>query len=88
MAEEMSERDEPGQKEAAAAALAVARRSTQRLLNLIEILLEIARLQSGKVEIQRDAVDLCWLAKRIFTEFTPQCREYGVTLINDIPIRA
>lgn len=66
-------------------ALQVARRGAQRVLNLIETLMDISRMQSGKMEITRALVDLQPLVKGVVNEFLPQSKEYGLILRNDIP---
>lgn len=69
----------------ASQALQVARRGAQRVLNLIETLMDISRMQSGKMEISRGLVDLQQLVKGVVNEFLPQSNEYGLILRNELP---
>jgi NtrC-family two-component system sensor histidine kinase KinB len=69
----------------AAQALQVARRGAQRVLNLVETLMDISRLQSGKMEITRSLLDLDRLVKGVITEFLPQSHEYGLILRSELP---
>lgn len=66
-------------------ALQVARRGAQRVLSLIENLMDIARMQSGNMEITQTAVDLRILVAGVMNEFLPQSQEYGIILQNKIP---
>jgi two-component system, NtrC family, sensor histidine kinase KinB len=66
-------------------ALQVARRGAQRVLGLIETLMDIARMQSGKMEIMQSMVDLRTIVSSALNDFLPQSKEYGVILRNEIP---
>ena len=65
-------------------AVNVARHSAQRLLNMIDSLMDIARSQAGKLELSLGEVNLRKLASTVFREFLPQAREYGILLQNEI----
>jgi PAS domain S-box-containing protein len=82
---EASRSDGAGDKDISAEALLIARRGTQRLLGLIEALLEIDRLQSGKLEIITASTDIYSLADLALLEFIPQSRELGIRVCNKIP---
>lgn len=60
----------------------IARRSAQRVLNLVLAMLEIARLQSGKFELQTSPVNLEELVEQSFAEFRLQAQEFQLQLIN------
>jgi PAS domain S-box-containing protein len=66
-------------------ALHVARRGAQRVLDLVDNLLDIARLQSGKIELTRVQVELQKMVGVVINDFLPQSIEYGVILQNQIP---
>jgi PAS domain S-box-containing protein len=66
-------------------ALQVARRGAQRVLGLIETLMDIARMQSGKMEITQSMIDLRTIVSSVLNDFRPQSNEYGVILRNEIP---
>ncbi len=63
----------------------VARRGAQRVLALVESLLDIARMHSGKMELTCTLVRLQSIAAGVVNEFLPQSLEYGVILQNRIP---
>ncbi|MEW6716108.1 MAG: GAF domain-containing protein [Chloroflexota bacterium] len=71
-------------EELTAQAINVARRSTKRVIDLIESLLEISCMQTGKVELQLSPVDLNVLTNEILKEFKPQAKELDVFLSNAI----
>jgi len=71
----------------------VARRSAMRLLGLVESLLDIARLQSGEMELIIARVNLRTLAAGVVNDFLNQAEEYGLILRNEVdeaipPVRA
>jgi signal transduction histidine kinase/putative methionine-R-sulfoxide reductase with GAF domain len=76
---------EAAEKNITIQALQVARRGAHRVLNLVETLLDIARLQSGKMDILPSPVDLYRLVVQILTEYKPQSIEFGVELSNAVP---
>jgi signal transduction histidine kinase len=65
--------------------LQIARRSAQRVLSMIESLLEIARLQSGNLQLDFTQVEIRSLVDQSISEFSLQSNEYGIKLINEIP---
>ena len=62
----------------------VARRSSLRLLGLVESLLDISRLQSGNMEILTTQVNLRLLATGVVNDFLKQAEEYGLILRNEV----
>jgi NtrC-family two-component system sensor histidine kinase KinB len=65
-------------------ALKVAQRSTEKVIGLVNSLLEIARMQSGEIELEIKSLSLRELADQVITEFSIQASEYGIFLSNDI----
>jgi PAS domain S-box-containing protein len=66
-------------------ALYVARSSSQRVLGLVESLLDISRLKAGRMELNIGAMDLYALVTNVLAEYTTQATDAGVTLRNDVP---
>jgi PAS domain S-box-containing protein len=64
-------------------ALQVARRGSMRVLGMIESLLDIARLQSGTLELTRIPVDVQAVIDSVVIDFLPQAQDYGVVLRSD-----
>jgi signal transduction histidine kinase len=58
----------------------IIRRSTDRLLRLVNQILDISRLRAGLLPLERAPVDLDWLAAQAVEELRPQAQEAGVTL--------
>jgi len=57
--------------------------STDRLINLVNDMLNISRIESGRLSVAMDAVDLYKLAQEIVEEVTPKSQEVGVAVILD-----
>jgi len=66
-------------------ALRVAHNGATRVLGLIETLLDIARMQSGRMDLQVTTVDLGTLITNLLLEFAPQGHEYKVIICNEVP---
>ena len=54
--------------------------SSERLLRLVNQILEMSRLRSGLVELDRKPLNLAWLVDRVVDELHPRAEEGGVTL--------
>lgn len=54
--------------------------SSERLLRLVNQILEMSRLRAGLVELDRKALDLEWLVDRAVEELHPRAEEAGVAL--------
>lgn len=65
-------------------ALRVARRSADRVHNLVNSLLDIARMQSGEVQLNLNPVRLAALAADVVGDFAMQANEHNVTLRTNI----
>src|SRR6058998_236972 len=54
--------------------------SSERLLGLVNEILEMSRLRAGQVVLDRKALDLAWLVDRAVEELHPRAEEAGVAL--------
>jgi signal transduction histidine kinase len=54
--------------------------SSERLLRLVNQILEMSRLRAGLVELDRKPLNLAWLVDRVVDELHPRAEEAGVTL--------
>lgn len=66
-------------------ALRVVRNSSQRVLGLVETLMDIARLKAGKIDLNLTWLDLHHLIDNTVTELLSQAKSAGIHLQNDIP---
>jgi PAS domain S-box-containing protein len=66
-------------------AVRVARNSTNRVLGLIESLLDIARLTAGRMELYMTSFDMSSLIASTISELMTQANEIGVILRNEFP---
>jgi PAS domain S-box-containing protein len=67
-------------------ALRVAHNGTQRVLGLIETLMDISRLKSGKIDLNLTWLDLHHLVATTVTELLSQANEAGIHVQNDVPV--
>jgi NtrC-family two-component system sensor histidine kinase KinB len=65
--------------------LHVAQRAGTRIMSLVESLLEISRMQTGRIELSPSPVNLYTLAATILADYLQQANELGIILRNDIP---
>jgi len=65
--------------------LRVAKGGAKRVLDLVEGLLEIARLESAQVELVFMPVRLASIIAELIPDFTVLANESGIILINDVP---
>src|SRR5690606_9906538 len=63
----------------------LALRNARRLLLLINQLLDIARIESGRMELDRKAADLVPFAADVAAAFAPLAERNGITLKVDVP---
>src|SRR5206468_10706013 len=68
-------------------ALRSVRANGDRLLHLINDLLDVSKLETGKVELYAEPVDLSDLIARTITHTRVLAAEAGVTLYNHVPRR-
>lgn len=66
-------------------AFRVAHNGASRVLGLIESLLDIAKMQSGRMELSLTAISLHQLAEGVLAEQATVATESGIILVNDIP---
>jgi NtrC-family two-component system sensor histidine kinase KinB len=66
-------------------ALSVAHRGARRILGLVESLMDIARMESGKMELNLAPVDFQQQASAVLADFSQQAAEFSLTLLNEIP---
>ena len=66
-------------------ALSVARRAARRVLAMVESLLDIARMESGDMEIDLQDTHLKPVVEGVVSELLPQANDYGVILRVEIP---
>ena len=65
--------------------LRVARRGAKRVLRLIMSLLDVARMQSGRVELERSPVHLTTLVDELVFDIEMIASEYGIAIQNEMP---
>jgi signal transduction histidine kinase len=61
----------------------IIRRSTDRLLRLVNQILDVSRLRAGVLPLERVPLDLDWLVERAIDELRPQADEARVTLARE-----
>jgi signal transduction histidine kinase len=61
----------------------IIRRSTDRLLRLVNQILDVSRLRAGVLPLERVPLDLDWLVGRAIDELRPQADEARVTLVRE-----
>jgi len=57
--------------------------SSERLLRLVNQILDMSRLRAGLVELDRKPLDFVWLLDRVVEELHPRAEEAGVTLARE-----
>jgi two-component system sensor histidine kinase GlrK len=63
--------------------VAIVRRSTDRLLRLVNQILDMSRLRAGVMPLEYVALDLDWLVVRAIDELRPQADEARVTIARE-----
>jgi signal transduction histidine kinase/CheY-like chemotaxis protein/HAMP domain-containing protein len=63
--------------------------SSQHLLGLLNDILDISKIEAGKIELSSEPVDLCKLANTVTTIIKPRCEEKNITFDThfDLPPR-
>jgi signal transduction histidine kinase len=62
--------------------------SSERLLLIVNDLLEVARLQSGKLQIEKKEADICTTIKNVISALESSAREKEIVLSSDIQDQA
>jgi signal transduction histidine kinase len=62
-----------------------ARASTERLIKLVNDLLDLSRLERGRLQITYQDVDLADLTRRVISEISPLMTDKGQTLLMETP---
>jgi len=70
--------------EVIARSLQVARRGAKRVLRLIMSLLDVARMQSGRIELNKEPVELPALVTELLMDIEMVAEEYGISVINEV----
>lgn len=65
--------------------LATARNSIDRLTRLINDLLDVSRIEAGRVRLQRDWVDLPEVARNVLGSLEPRARQKGIEIRTRFP---
>lgn len=65
--------------------LSRAHRQSKRLAALINDLLDISRIEAGRIEMKQEQVQIDWIAKRRIEELRPQADEKTIVLLLDAP---
>ncbi len=63
----------------------IAQRSSRRMLGMVESILEITRMESGKIELTPSMVNLDRILEHSISEFLVIAQEYEVTIRNNSP---
>ena len=72
--------DNDGDEEALDLFLPRIKTEIDRMVHLVEDLLDLARAESGKLRLRREPVDLAGIARRILATFEPRAAQIGVRL--------
>ncbi len=65
--------------------LTIIKRSAYHLLNLINDVLDISKIEAGKVELSPEDIKLDELVKEVAEAFLPQAKEKNLELITEVP---
>ena len=61
--------------------LSRAHRQSKRLAALINDLLDVSRIEAGRIEMKQEKVEIDWIAKRRIEELRPQADEKAISLL-------
>ena len=65
--------------------LSITSENIERLARLVTDLLDISKIEAGKIKLRRASLDMCEVIKKIKISFQPNANEKGVHLILEIP---
>ncbi len=74
-----------GNSEQAARAKAIIKRQTTHLARLVDDLLDVTRVASGKIELKRETVEMGSLLRHIMTDHQLMIDEHGLQVIEHLP---
>ncbi|MBN2029268.1 hybrid sensor histidine kinase/response regulator [bacterium] len=60
-------------------------RSINRLERMVTDLLDVSKIEAGKVKLRRGSVDMCNIVRTISKQFEPQIKEKDIQLIAELP---
>jgi PAS domain S-box-containing protein len=66
-------------------ALDVTTRSINKMLSLVNTLLDISRMESGEITLSLSAVNLGEIVEEVVADFMPLANDQGLVLVNDVP---
>lgn len=61
------------------------RRAIKKLLRRVDSLLDIAKIESGQIELEKDLTDLRGVVENVFSELEPLTQELEIELVSEIP---
>ena len=59
--------------------------STERLINLVNDMLNVSRIESGRLTLDIKPIDIVELANTVYAEILPKAQELGINLVVDKP---
>jgi len=59
--------------------------NVDRLNRLVTDLLDVTKIEAGKVQLRRSTVDLCEIVNKIYKEYMRQAEEKGISLTVELP---
>ncbi|MCJ7812964.1 response regulator [bacterium] len=59
--------------------------SIDRLGRLVTDLLDVSKIEAGKVKLRRGSIDMCTIVKKILNGFEPQMKEKDIQFITELP---
>lgn len=65
--------------------LSVIRKNAERMHHLIDDILELSFIESGKISLARKPIDLHALTDEVFTNISGKTKEYRIELKNEVP---
>lgn len=60
--------------------------SGRRMLEIINDLIDISRIEAGQIEIKKETFDVLELVDELYTFFTPEAKSKGITLTKNIQL--
>ncbi|MDP2637961.1 MAG: ATP-binding protein [Candidatus Levybacteria bacterium] len=61
--------------------------STQRLINLVNDMLNVSRIESGRFNLAMQSLDLVKLISAVYTEMLPNAQEHQINLVFERPLQ-